>query len=245
MNTCTVDLTALGCSSTTIGDLTNEMADYINDGRALMDDAICKIALDCASAVNEGYTGGNCGAGAAPPAGTASLTGGSGEPTTADTPTTNTGGISTRSSSGDPQNVESATDDAVAPSEEGALSGAVVIDSEGEETTEPSMEEAVDDLLEALDKHADTLSNPDATEEARKVAEDALLDALSGGYEPDVRLQVAASLTRQIDVAYFGLLEKQVVAIRDEARELKDEALVKSAEQLLETIRGAIKVSEN
>jgi len=109
------------------------------------------------------------------------------------------------------------------------------------EATKAAVEEVVDDALEALDEHANTLNNPKATEEARKAAEDALLDALGGGYGPDVRLQVAASLARQIDLAYFSLLEKQVVAIRDEARGLKDEALVQAAEQLLEKIRGVVK----
>jgi hypothetical protein len=218
-----------------------------------MDGEICKIAERCASSVNEGETGGDCTASAAPPdPAPSSLTGGigvvsttsvTGEPTSTDTPTASTGGGggASWSSTTSRKSADTTTETPDASFEPETVNSAIVIVPGTPEATEAAVEEVVDDALAALDEHADTLSNPKATEEARKAAEDALLDALGGGYGPDVRLQVAASLARQIDLAYFSLLEKQVVAIRDEARGLKDETLVQAAEQLLEKIRGAVK----
>jgi hypothetical protein len=46
-NSCEVDLSAYGCSSTNIGDLVNEIAGLINGGD-------CQTAKNCAGAVNEG-----------------------------------------------------------------------------------------------------------------------------------------------------------------------------------------------
>ena len=75
-----------------------------------------------------------------------------------------------------------------------------------------------------------------ANEEAHKQAEDALLTALSGGYELSKRIEVVRVLIGNTDVSLHSLLAKHLVAIRDEAVETGEKEIAKDAERLLKRL---------
>ena len=65
---------------------------------------------------------------------------------------------------------------------------------------------------------------------------DALLTALGGGYEPEVRIEIVKRLLDKVDDSLHSLLAKHVRDIRDEARDFDKEELEKAAEKLLEQL---------
>jgi hypothetical protein len=83
-------------------------------------------------------------------------------------------------------------------------------------------------------KHLAVVSNPSAPEQALKVSRDALLNALSGGHEPDVRIAIVHGLLGRIDVAYHGLIAAHLEAIRTEATDSGHDDLAQEATRLLQ-----------
>jgi hypothetical protein len=90
-----------------------------------------------------------------------------------------------------------------------------------------------------IDRHLAVLANPSAPEGAHRASEDALLEALSGGYEPEVRLRIARGLVGIVDKALNSLLVEHLADIRSEAEELGNEDLVKEADSLLRRLEDS------
>jgi hypothetical protein len=95
------------------------------------------------------------------------------------------------------------------------------------------------DPRQQIGQHLALLSDHAATKEARRASEDALLTALGGGYEPDLRLKIVRGLVGKLDVAYEPLLAKHLEGIRDEAREIGNDRLAKEAVRLLESLEAS------
>jgi hypothetical protein len=108
-----------------------------------------------------------------------------------------------------------------------------VAEIEPSEAEEPSTLEP-DDSVQAIARHLAILDNPLAHERALSVSADALLTALSGGYEPETRLEMVKALLGRVDVAYHALLVDHLEAIRAETADLGMEILEKEAILLLE-----------
>ncbi len=220
-NGCGVGLSAEGCTSTSLGDLLDELATLILDGD-------CQRAADCAAAVNEGTavvesldSPGEVASASDGPEPIASATGSArfGKPTI-DTP--------------------KGPDDAAHPpveAAEPAPTPLVAWDAETPNAADPEPSAPLDeDPLEAVQRHLAVVANASAAEETRAVSTDALLTALSGGYEPEVLIQIVKGLLGRVDVAYESLLAEHLRDIRDEAADFGKEDLAKEAERLLKRI---------
>ncbi len=83
------------------------------------------------------------------------------------------------------------------------------------------------------------LANGSSPQEDLGASTDALLTALSGGYEPEPRLQIVKGLLGQVDVAYESLLAEHLRDIRDEAMDFENEIIAKEAEKLLKRLEPA------
>ncbi len=234
-NSCEVDLADLGCDAMTLGDLLPELVALINSG----DPDQCKIAADCAGAVNEGNVGGN-GLGYTEE-----------KPVVTDMPydpgpLTQDGRIVSEGSSVAPVPEEAApVADAPAPVEaevtaaplilvQGApLETPVVPEAEAEEEIEADS----DDPVATIRKHLAILAHPSASDKAIAVATGTLFEALGGGYELDLRLMMVDALIDTVDASLHSLLEKHLVDIRDAALELGQPELAKEAETLLKRVQ--------
>ena len=80
------------------------------------------------------------------------------------------------------------------------------------------------------------LGDSSSSDQLRKNAESALLTALGGGYEPEMRLGVARALIDEVDEALYSLLAKHLEDIRTEAEELGKDNIVKETKRLLERL---------
>jgi outer membrane protein assembly factor BamB len=249
---CQVDLTVEGCVSTNIGDLVDELAGLINSGETDQ----CRLAADCAGAVNEGeaivpfdaFTSAP-GSMSSPMATTfdnfATTTSTVAPQTSVGTndshtaPTAGGWATSTPSSTKVPQEIETATSPAdderpsvyLMP----AVSNVPSTDAPANEVSRsvdlPPVERS--DARRTIDRHLTVLANMSSTEEARRASEDALLTALGGGYEPGVRLQIVRALTGTLDAAYDSLLMKHLEDIRIEAEEFGSNKVAAEATKLL------------
>jgi outer membrane protein assembly factor BamB len=237
---CEIDLAA-GCVSTNIGDLVDELAALINS----QDSDSCKLAADCAGTVNEGE--GIQIPAASAQSGPASVSLAIPTDTTKSTSPRQTvrggGSAAIAGSSSSAATSEAAAEavDADGPTPSWILSvpdASRVAPSETAETDRSAEEPATEtaDARRAIDRHLSVLANASAPERARRVSEDALLTALGGGYEPDVRLQIARELLGNVDVAYNSLLAKHLEDIRIEAQETGNEKVAKKAARLLERL---------
>ncbi len=228
-NSCEVDLSAEGCDSTDIRTLLDELADLINSD----DPDNCELAADCAAAVNEG---------------TAVVEG----LVLADEPAISLG-ASPRTISGSSHRggtaigtveVEEATAETVQPSTSPSTPSVVlgaasdidepeVADAGAEGTLEAPPVATDDDGLRAIHRHLAVLANANAPERAREVSTNALLTALSGGYEPEIRLEIIQGILAQVDVVYDSLLAGHLRDIQAEAKAFEKQDLAKEAERLL------------
>jgi hypothetical protein len=115
------------------------------------------------------------------------------------------------------------------------------------EETEASVSEAqpdaaaeepdpMEDELGTLRRHLAVLGDASAPESARDASTDALLTALSGGYEPGVRIRIVKGLLENVDDSLTSLLVEHLKDIRDEARDFGVEALARTAEELLQRL---------
>jgi hypothetical protein len=222
---CSVDLSEEGCASTDIGSLVDELAALINSG----DEDACKTAASCAGAVNEGTA----------------LTEASLVVQTTETEmplNEDLGDLDWRLSAGggagslDGADTGKAAEEVDAEVPVATVNISAPIATETEEPREaPSVEE--DDPL-TLQRHLAVLANPSAPGKAHVASRDALLTALSGGHDLDIRLDIAEALVGRLDAAFSGLLAVHLEDIRTEAVEFGQEDMARRAEGLLERLGG-------
>jgi hypothetical protein len=226
-----VDLSAEGCSSTTVGELVDELAALINSN----DPSNCQVAADCAAAVNEGIAVVEGSVLADEPA--VSL---------AAPPTTIAGSSHRKGAAIGTVEVEKATAETIHPLTSPStppvvLGGPSDVDeleianaeTEAEGTVKKPPVATDDDGLRAIHRHLAVLANANAPERAREVSTDALLTALSGGYEPELRLEIVKGLLGRVPVAYESLLAEHLVDIRAEAEAFGLDDLADKTKRLL------------
>jgi hypothetical protein len=221
---CEIDVSVQGCSATTVTGLVDELAALIISG----DSDSCKLAADCAAAVNEGTALVESAAVPAAPASTAvpeptvsyAAAGAGAVPSAAATP-------------------EAITEPSPEPSPYVRLvdsTSAMPSTAAPEVHVEQVKEEApidVDDGLQTIHRHLAVLANHSATEKTLAISTDILLTALSGGYEPEVRIEIVKGLLDKADVSLISLLAEHVRDIRDEARDFDRRDLAEEAEKIL------------
>ena len=240
--TCDIDPAAAGCSSTAIDQLVGELAGLITSG----DPDDCKLVTDCAGAVNEGLgivllqaTPSAPGSGISDLAGAVNAT-----PTTSPSDTPRGGGMayaapvgrSAPAEAGEPPTVEQSPILVV----RGASGHAA---PESDRATDERAADAAADLT-TIDGHLSVLTSAAAPQKVRKASEDALLTALGGGYEPQVRLRIVRVLFGQVDVAYHSLLAKHLADIRDEAWMLGHKDMAREAARLLKRLGASVESAE-
>ncbi len=229
-NVCDVDLVPQGCASTGMATLVEELAELINDGVSIPDPTLCRRAADCAGAVNEGD---GLVEGLALASQTASVPVGA-QPLSA---------RAVPAASGTEEGP--AVEPVRAPDSTGTaaivLAGAVEVDepeaveAEAEEET-PADVEADEDPLDTIRRHLAVVAHASSPERARSASTDALLTALSGGYELETRIEIVKGLFSNIDNSLVSLLVEHLRDIREEARDFDREELVNEAERLLKRL---------
>jgi hypothetical protein len=222
-----IDVSAGGCTATTVGELLDDLSALWTDPQRTEND--CKQINDCAVIVNELDDEALAVAG---------------DETTSETPeetlSTPIAGSGTRTVTQPiEQPAETATEaDTSAPS---TLVGVPTRSDAPAELEVPEAEaQPVDeDPLDAIERHLATVGKTGLSEEDRKASEDALLTALSGGYDPEVRLQIVRGLIGSVDPMLHSLLARHVEDILDEARDFEKTALASEAERLLKSLEPA------
>lgn len=217
-NLCEVDLAAEGCTSTTIADLVVELGDKIMNGD-------CLVAAACAAAVNEGE--GDLGGS---PALTSVAVSGT------DSGSATTFGAGSRSVVREAVTVDSPVEPVVVETTPLFLAGTPYTEAPAAVADSPVEPEADADPAETIEDHLAVFSDAASSESARSESSDALLTALSGGYEPELRLEIAKALMGRLDVAYHDLLAGHLEDIRAEAEDFGKTDLAKEATRLLERL---------
>jgi hypothetical protein len=108
----------------------------------------------------------------------------------------------------------------------------------------PATEPSDDDDVARIHRHLAVLGNPAAPESATVVSVDELLTTLSGGYELELRLQVAGVLVSRIDDSLSSLLVAHLHHMRMEAQELDLPHGVQEVEALLARLLPGEAVAE-
>jgi hypothetical protein len=256
---CAIDLSALGCSSTDISDLVDELAGLYNSG----DPDACKVVAACAGAINEGEGLVFPAAAMAPLFGTTSAAAHSGgvesepvstaptdEPDTTSAPEAYEGAGDAPVSSSAPQGGATPYWKAATPAKaaESAAGNEPASSTAGQayhltaaESTESSeaAAEASPAEAETIEEHLAVLAEAAADGEARKAAEEALLTALGGGYEPEVRMRIVRALADKVDAALHSLLAGHLEDIRSEARDAGKDDQAAEAEELLKKLEAS------
>ena len=128
----------------------------------------------------------------------------------------------------------------VTPTVDGPLAIVVIGDASDTDVSKTSEVEETpaetDDPIRAIHRQMAVLANASAPESAVEVARDALLEALGGGYELDVRVAIVEGMIETVDVAYHSLLAKHLVDIRDEAVEFGQDEIAEEASRLLKRL---------
>ena len=91
-------------------------------------------------------------------------------------------------------------------------------------------------VVDAIRRHLAVLTNASAPERARRISVDALLTALSGGYELETRVEIATALLETVDDSMRSLLAEHLRDIEDEARDFDRQELAATAGRLLERL---------
>jgi hypothetical protein len=217
---CTVDSSEGGSGSTDVSSMVGSLAALINSG----EESNCDQARESAATINEGAifaesrTVATGGAEASIP-----------EPQAA-RPT----GRSTRPDAPASEKTEAVT--VARPDSPAVLVGAPAEVSSRralQERQEPAAQFGEDGELAHIHRHLAVLGNPAAPEKATVVSVDQLLTTLSGGYDLDLRLQVAAALVSRIHNSLSSLLIAHLHHMRMEAQELDLPDVVKDLEALL------------
>jgi hypothetical protein len=239
-NSWKVDVSPEGCSSTHIGSLVAELSALIASGEA----GNYSLAAECAGAVNDGAALG--------------LEASSGEisqphdATLSQQPDSSTATVETARSSGgrrsgtpqdDSARAHSVAEHSEAPRTSIWLMGAPSEVKEREASVSGIPPDArgvgpdpMEDELGTIRRHLAVLGDASALESARDASTDALLTALSGGYEPGVRIRIVKGLLVNVDDSLTSLLVEHLKDIRDEARDFGVETLARAAEELLQRL---------
>lgn len=220
-NACLVDATAFGCTSGTIGDLVDELSAAIQSGD-------CQRAADCAGAVNEGL------AAATPPpvAGPGPVGEGSEGPVVSE-PVQRP---ARRNYSGSNRSAVRSNSTATSAASSGRTEPGRVVVRDRQRAGAANGPAQTPDALAMVDRNLATLTDRKATVESKRQSEEALLGALSGGFDVETRLRIASALIGRVDVGLHDLLGRHLVDLRDEAQAMGDRALEKKARQLLKRL---------
>jgi hypothetical protein len=220
-NSCLVDLSAYGCESTYVYDLVGELAALINTGDA----DSCRVAADCAGAVNEGY--------ALTEAATVEQAVHEAPPVE----TTTEVAAPVASGGGSPAVVESET---VATIEPTAVPDEFItlVTMPVDEMETMDVPIATQDDVTVIRRHLAVVTSSSAPDRARAISRDALLTVLSGGYDLELRLEVVRRLLFRVDTAFESLLAAHLEDIRSEARDFGEEDLAREAELLLKRLEN-------
>ena len=224
-NSCGVDLSAEGCSSADIGTLVDELAGLINNGEP----DHCMLAAECADAANKGTAllpGEDLLLSVGLASGTDEVT------IVASNPSSHKVMGSTRQEKASP--AERSTRSVAGTTSIFTLRRAA--GGESRSTLEVPAGDPVADVyadVRSVERHLAVLHNSSAPERARTVSTDALLTALSGGYEVETRLEIVKELLDEVEESMLSLLAAHLRDIRDEARDFGKEELAKDAEGLL------------
>ncbi len=229
-DSCLVDLA--GCGAADVGELIGELVGLINT----MDQASCQIAADCADAINIGT--GLVESAAATPASTPAE-----RPAPMETATARSGSVPHEIEEPVEEQIAENLEPAVAQPEEALTLPAtrvVSVPTAAAALQKPDADRlaGTDDDASAMRRHIAVLRNALAPERAVEVSTSALFTALSGGYDLEVRIEIATALLERIDVAYEALLAGHLRDIRDEARAFEKDGLARQAEELLERLAG-------
>jgi hypothetical protein len=224
---CMADLSDRGCESHDLTSLVDELAALINSG----DVDNCRTASSCAMAVNAGAVA--LESAVVIPGQTAAQHEPTSEVPRASARGHNSGGVA--------QAARTADGDASRPTVDAGTSVLVVPlpeshQAEAEEAAEESP--LKEDERRILRRHLAVVANSAAPDAALDASMAALLTALGGGYEPEVRLEIVRRVLDRIDVAYYGLLARHLEDIRIEAQDLGLEDLDRQAAGLLESLEG-------
>jgi hypothetical protein len=223
---CEVDLSAEGCGSGNLLELVDELAALINSA----DRSNCRTAAACAAAVNEGTA---LVESTVVTADVLDLA----QPVQDATGSTTTGGGDAPEAATVALPIESA--DVPLPSVPVVTIAPLVQETPEAMTPEPEAVADEDDF-QTLQRHLAVLANASAPEKALQVSTDALLTALSGGYDPEVRLEIVKGLLGRIDVAYHALLVGHLEEIRAEAKAFEKADLVREATRLLVQVEPSL-----
>jgi hypothetical protein len=209
-NSCAVDVAQIGCTSTNLGSLIDELAGLINSGSgggfSSSPSRQCKQAKDCARAINTG-SGLESSELMTPMVAPDDL-----PPSNDGLPPISGGLAWSGSAVGETPVVEPTTD--VAPDTSMVAVVPVAGDSDGETREVEELESTI-----AEDRYIDEL-----------------LTDLGGGYEPDARLEMVLQLIERVDESLHSLLIAHLFDIADEARAFGEEDLAERAEQLVERL---------
>ena len=108
------------------------------------------------------------------------------------------------------------------------------VPSEDSDVVEPEAPVVADeDPLDAIQRHLMILAGGSSLEEDLEASTDALLTALSGGYELEMRLAIARRLVENVDVSLHSLLAAHLEDIRSEAEAFDKLDLAQQAARLL------------
>jgi hypothetical protein len=232
--TCGTDLAEYGCSAVTVAGLLDELAALYNSG----DGDSCKLAKSCADAVNNGK--GVVSQPMLPPTPAAlpsmepTAPGGHGTASDGAADSSGDGPAMSDTASDGFGSVHTATPEQEAfaatnsPTQAGTASTRTV--ASAPET------ERHDDGVQELESQLRILAGAASSEDERAAAQDALLTALGGGYEPEVRLALVRGLSSHVDVSLYSLLERHLEDIEEEARAFGDEELRLRARELRERL---------
>ena len=105
------------------------------------------------------------------------------------------------------------------------------------ETARPERRPAAEeDTAADFRSHIAILAGPSISAGDLETSIDALLTALSGGYGPDVRMEMVVALVPRIDESLHSLLAAHLRNVRDEALDFENDRLVWEAERLLKSL---------
>jgi hypothetical protein len=224
-NGCAVDASAEGCGSTNVGDLLNELAGLILGGD-------CNRAASCAGAVNEGTA-----LESEIVTGLVVQT----DPSTGTATDLTPGSASSSFRGSVPAQAEPAAETVVRSEPAAEVLVAPLVEPGMEAEPEVAKDTSDEDKLEeteheAIQRRLAMLANASAPAHALQASRDALLTTLSGGFDPEVRLEIVSALIRQVDDSYHALLAAHLEDIRSEAMDFGKEDLAGKAERLLKQL---------
>jgi hypothetical protein len=227
---CEVDVSAEGCSSTDVGDLIDEIDSLIQSGD-------CNTANACAAAVNEGTglvvdTPDNGG-------GESGGSGGEGgDPLTEPSTSASTADGSGRTTLGPADEIDPGSGRIDRPRFNPTVPTGDALSAEPTLGTWRPASEKHD--LGSVRRHLAVLDNRNASPIDRKVAEDALFDALGEDFALKTRLQIARGLAKSVDVLAYPTLRRHLEGILDEAQDTGARKVAKKAAKLVKQIDTAL-----